>query len=434
MDHNENEIRTERPEIKLLVVDDREDNLFSIETILEQDGYKVTKANSGRAALKILLKEFDFTLILMDVQMPDLNGFETAALIYERDKLKHIPIIFITANDHGEENVFKGYQQGGVDYIYKPINPELLRAKVSVFVELYYKNHQLMAQEQKLIAINKSLAKEIEVRKNTEEKIIDLNTQLIENNRQLKITNDELERFAYVASHDLQEPLRKIMVFGDRFSNKYLPKLDPEAKEYIDRMMRSSERMQLLIKNLLASSRNSNNSDAFEPTDIKVLIESVLIDIDVQVQQKDALILMDDLPHLNVIPSQFRQLFQNLIINALKFSRDNERPEISIYSEKIKGIVIKGITSDKYSEDFYRIYVKDNGIGFDSKYSDEIFVPFKRLNSFDKFEGTGIGLSICKKIAEQHGGAISAISELDRGSTFVLTIPARYAVPAPAVS
>ena len=165
------------PENKILVVDDREDNLFSIESILEKDNYIIRKANSGRAALKILLKEHDFTLILMDVQMPDLNGFETATLIYERDKLKHIPIIFITANDHGEENMFKGYQMGGVDYIYKPINPDLLRAKVLVFVDLYNKNHQLMAQEQKLIAANKNLEREIVERINSEEKVNKLNKQ-----------------------------------------------------------------------------------------------------------------------------------------------------------------------------------------------------------------------------------------------------------------
>src|SRR5438046_596883 len=128
-----------KSEIKLLVVDDREDNLLSIETIFENSGYTIKKANSGRAALRTLLKEEDFTLILMDVQMPDLNGFDTATMIYERDKLKHIPIIFITANDRGEESVFKGYQMGGVDYIYKPIKPDLLRAKVSVFVDLYQK-------------------------------------------------------------------------------------------------------------------------------------------------------------------------------------------------------------------------------------------------------------------------------------------------------
>src|SRR6476620_10073288 len=125
---------------KILLVDDREDNLFSIETILEPDGYQFVKADSGRQALKILLKEVDFALILMDVKMPNLNGFETAALIYERERLRHIPIIFVTAFNEGEENLFKGYRTGAVDYIYKPVDSELLRAKVAVFTDLYQKN------------------------------------------------------------------------------------------------------------------------------------------------------------------------------------------------------------------------------------------------------------------------------------------------------
>src|SRR4030095_7163206 len=129
-----------RSDIKILVVDDREDNLFSIEAILEKDKYEIVKASSGRAALKILLQQHDFSLILMDVQMPELNGFETAAIIYERDKLKSIPIIFITAHDYDDDFIFKGYKTGGVDYISKPVNPQLLRVKVGVFVELYRKN------------------------------------------------------------------------------------------------------------------------------------------------------------------------------------------------------------------------------------------------------------------------------------------------------
>src|SRR6478609_9596270 len=157
--------------VKILIVDDRENNLLSMESILWQDGYTIVRANSGKEALKILLHDYDFTLILMDVEMPDLNGFETASMIYEREKLKHIPIIFITAHSYGDENVFKGYRAGAVDYIYKPINPDLLRAKVSVFIDLYRKNHQLIAQEQKLITINRSLEAEIAERKNSEEKV-----------------------------------------------------------------------------------------------------------------------------------------------------------------------------------------------------------------------------------------------------------------------
>src|SRR4051812_19226807 len=164
---------------KILLVDDREDNLMSMEAILAPDGYAFVKAGSGSQALKILLTEIDFALILMDVKMPNLNGFETASLIYEREKLKHIPIIFISANNYGEENMFRGYRTGAVDYIYKPVNPELLRAKVAVFIDLYRKNHRLIAQEQKLKAINKALENEISERKASEEQVQELNRQLL---------------------------------------------------------------------------------------------------------------------------------------------------------------------------------------------------------------------------------------------------------------
>ncbi len=414
-----------RADIKLLVVDDREDNLLSIETILDRDRYTIRKANSGRAALRTLLKEDDFTLILMDVQMPDLNGFETATLIYERDKLKHIPIIFITANDYGDESVFKGYQMGGVDYIYKPINPELLRAKVAVFVELYTKNHQLMAQEQKMAAANRQLEKEIIEKIKSEERVNQLNRQLVENITRLKETNEELERFAYVASHDLQEPLRKIILFSDQLSYKYGSILKEEGNDFIERIMKASQRMGVLIKNILSFSRSSANSDSFEETNLNTLIDGILSDLEVSIEQKKAVITVDKLPVLKIIPGQFRQLFQNLIINALKFSKPNCKPEIHIFSEKIKGMQLAGISQDQYNDDYCNIYIRDNGIGFEQKYADEIFILFKRLNSYDKFEGTGIGLSICKKIVEKHKGYIAASGKVGEGATFVISLPLR---------
>src|SRR3954469_12431711 len=222
--------------VKILIVDDRENNLLSMESILWQDGYTIVRANSGKEALKILLKDFDFTLILMDVEMPELNGFETATMIYQREKLRHIPIIFITAHSYGDENLFKGYKAGAVDYIYKPIQPELLRAKVAVFVELYKKNHQLVSQEQKLIAINKSLEIEIKDRIASETKVKELNKQLLENIAQLESTNKEVDRFAYMASHDLQEPLRKIRIFSERISETYFNVIGEEGKLFIDKM------------------------------------------------------------------------------------------------------------------------------------------------------------------------------------------------------
>jgi signal transduction histidine kinase len=411
------------PEIKLLVVDDREDNLFSIETILEKDNYVIRKASSGREALKILLKEYDFTLILMDVQMPDLNGFETAALIYESNRLKRIPIIFITANDHGEESIFKGYQLGGVDYIYKPINPDLLRAKVAVFVELYKKNMELVIQEQKLTIANKKLETEIEERKASEKKISMLNKQLTENIFQLKLTNQELERYAFVASHDLQEPLRKIIIFGNKLRDKYVQSLDPEAIDYVDRMIKASNRMQMLIKNLLEFSRATADSENYIDTDFNEIVSSIISDLELNIQQKSASVQYGKLPTLRVIPDQFRQLFQNLVANALKFSKPDTTPVILITAEKTKGMYLQGMSYDQYEESFHKITVKDNGIGFDEKYADQIFQIFKRLHTFEQFEGTGIGLSICKKIVEKHRGYIYASGKPNEGATFTIILP-----------
>ncbi len=412
-----------KSDIKLLIVDDREDNLFSIETILEQDGYIIRTANSGRAALRILLKEDDFTLILMDVQMPDLNGFETATLIYEREKLRHIPIIFVTANDHGEESVFKGYKMGGVDYIYKPINPELMRAKVSVFVELYRKNHQLLAQDQKMVAANKRLEEEIRERRASEAKVRTLNLQLMENINRLKATNEELERFAYVASHDLQEPLRKIILFSDRFALRHSQSMDAESKDYIDRIMKAAERMRMLIKNILLFSRSATDEDVFEEVSLNDIVTAILSDLEISIEQKRALIEVGQLPTLRIIPGQFRQVFQNLIMNALKFSREDQAPHIRIHAERTNGRLYSGIKPHLHDVDCYTIYVKDNGIGFEQKYADDIFTLFKRLNSAEKFEGTGIGLSICKKIVEQHNGLISAVSSPGEGTTFIISLP-----------
>ena len=417
-----------KPEIKLLLVDDREDNLFSIETILLRDGYTIRKANSGRAALKALLKEQDFTLILMDVQMPELNGFETATLIYEREKLRHIPIIFITAHDHSDENLFRGYQSGGVDYIYKPVNPDLLRAKVSVFVELYKKTHQLMAQEQRLKSVNQNLQSEIQERILSEQKVNLLNQQLMENILQLKATNEELDRFAYVASHDLQEPLRKIMIFGDRLANKYNELLGDDAKEYLERMRKASERMQLLINNILDFSKFSAASQSFEQTDLNRLVEEVLSDLEIEIERKKAVIHIEELPSLCVIPGQFRQLIQNLLSNSLKFSKKDLPPQINLYAQTVKGEELAGTVGINPNEKYCRIYVEDNGIGFDEEYAEKIFVIFQRLHSNHLFEGTGIGLSICKKIVEKHNGVISATSIPEKGSVFTILLP--YAQPA----
>ena len=412
--------------IKILVVDDREDNLLSIETILEKDGYTIRKATSGRNALKILLVEQDFTLILMDVQMPEMSGFETASLIYQREKLKHIPVIFITAHNHDEKYMFEGYKMGAVDFIYKPINPDLLRFKVSVFVELYQKTHELMTQEKVLKAVNTNLEREIEERKISEEKIRLLNSQLLQNNDELKAINEELDRFAYVASHDLQEPLRKIMIFSDVIAAKVNDRGDEDLLPPLSKITKASERMQKLINDLLKFSRHANSNDEYALINLNSLLSELIVDIDLEIRQKNALIIYNDLPVIWGVPSQIYQLFQNLLSNSLKFSKDSVQPVINIQSKMIDGPLI----NDKLASTstYHQIIFEDNGIGFDAKYADEIFVVFKRLHSYHEFEGTGIGLSICKKIIDRHHGSIKAEGKPGIGATFTITLPHKSAV------
>lgn len=406
---------------KILLVDDREDNLFSMETILTKDGYEFVKAGSGRQALKILLKEFDFALILMDVKMPNLNGFETAALIYEREKLKHIPIIFITANTYGEENVFKGYKTGAVDYIYKPINPDLLRAKVAVFVDLYKKKEQLLMQEKKLILINQSLQREITERKASEEKIIQLNQELLKTIDGLEKANKELDRFAFMASHDLQEPLRKICTFSDRLFIRYKDKLDADGIFNINRIQKSAVRMQALIGDILTFSKLSVQKDEFKKSDLQLLLQDVLGDMQEYIEEKKAEVHVSKLPSLEVIPGLIKPLFFNLLSNAIKYSKADVPPVVNIYVEE-KGEALD-LPKPNGLVQYCRIFVKDNGIGFHQQYAGQVFEMFQRLHSQSDYEGTGIGLALCKQIVEKHNGFISVLSKENEGATFIISLP-----------
>ncbi len=406
--------------VKILLVDDRENNLLSMESILWKDGYDIIRANSGREALKILLKDFDFTLILMDVEMPELNGFETATMIYQREKLRHIPIIFITAHSYGDENLFKGYKAGAVDYIYKPIQPELLRAKVAVFVELYKKNHQLVAQEQKLIAINRSLEIEIKDRIASEVHARELNKQLLENIAQLESTNKELDRFAYMASHDLQEPLRKIRIFSERISETYASVIGEEGQLFIDKMQSACIRMQNLIDDILAFSKISVEKGTLVNVSLNSVVNEVLADLEQRIQEKNARVEVEKLPELTVSPELMKSLFDNLISNSLKYARKDLAPVIRI-SAKIDEPLTA--TDSAGAKRFWRILVQDNGIGFEQQYADQVFTMFKRLHAGPEYKGTGIGLAICKKIVEEHHGHISAKSGVNEGTIFTISLP-----------
>jgi CheY-like chemotaxis protein len=337
---------------KILLVDDREDNLLSIEAILEPDGYQFFRAYSGQQALKILLAEFDFAMILMDVKMPVLNGFETASLIYERDKLKHIPIIFITANNYGDENIFKGYKAGGIDYIFKPINPEVLRAKVAVFIDIYRKNAQLFEQEQRLSATNRDLENEINELKTSEEK----------------------------------------------------------AKRHNARLQKEI----LALESILLSSKLSIDHFEFEQCDLTGLFKNFLADMEDQVNEKMATVLIEPLPTLKVSRILMRPLFEYLIRNALYYSKKNVKPIVKIRSEKVSSQNVNG-------NSYCNIIVEDNGVGFDQKYADNVFSS-NGLQSNGELKNSN-GLALCKKIAEKHDGFILVKSKIDEGSIFIVSLP-----------
>jgi len=394
---------------------------MSIESVLEPDGYRFVKATSGRQVLKHLLTDFDFALILMDVQMPNLNGFETAALIYERERLRHIPIIFITANNYGEENLFKGYRAGAVDYIYKPVNPELLRVKVGVFVDLYRKNQRLIQQEQKLVAINRNLELEIGERKASEEKVTELNKQLLENISRLETANKDLDLFAFMASHDLQAPLRKIRMFSDRLLASTENTFSKEGKLYLSRIQEVSKRMQDLINDILRFSKISVEKQSFEEVDLNNVIGEVLSEMEGAIREKNAQVELDRLPVLPASTVLMGPLFSNLISNALKYSRKNETPRVRIRYEE--GPVQSSANGREQEVRYGRIYIEDNGIGFDQKYAEQIFDMFRRLHSNAEYEGTGIGLALCKKIVEMHNGFISALGKPGEGAVFIISLP-----------
>ena len=230
--------------------------------------------------------------------------------------------------------------------------------------------------------------------------------------RKLQQSNAELEDFAYVASHDLQEPLRKIQAFGDRLKSKYAASLAPEAVDYLERMQNAASRMQTLINDLLTFSRVTTKAQPFVRVDLNRIAGEVLHDLEGRIHDTQAEIIVGDLPAIDADPLQMRQLLQNLVSNAIKFHQQGVPPQVRV----------SATMSDHKAE----IVIEDNGIGFDEKYAEKIFTMFERLHGRGTYEGTGIGLAICRKIAVRHSGDITARSAPGEGSTFIVTLPARH--------
>jgi signal transduction histidine kinase len=401
--------------IKILLVDDKKENLLSLQVVLADRGYQFVEATSGKDALRILLKNQDFAIILMDVQMPLMDGFETAELIRQSDKLKHVPIIFLTANMNTTEYIFKGYQSGAVDYMIKPLSPEILQAKVMVFTELFRKNQELQKKEEE----TKSLY-EIILKANNELAV--QNAAIEKHAEELRKKNMELDAFTYISSHDLQEPLRKIQTFTNLILSNEYPNLSENGKLKFDRILYATNRMRELINSLLTFSRATLLDRKFESVDLNSIIDDVKEALRENLLEKNAVIITDFHDKAKIIPFQFVQLMENLIHNAIKFSQPELPLEVTIKSRLVSGADIQ---IEKLSKEvnYCHISFGDNGIGFEPQHNEKIFGVFQKLHGRDLYEGTGIGLAIVKKIVDNHNGYVDAMGEPMKGVTFNIYVP-----------
>ncbi len=356
---------------RILVVDDEDQNLRLMEAMLIPLDYEVSLARDGMEALE-KVKETPPDVILLDVMMPKMDGFEVARRLKEDEETKIIPIVMVTALQGVEDRV-KALEAGANDFLTKPVDKTELRARVSSLLQVkayydYMRNYQ----------------------------------------EELNRSNKELEQFAYVTSHDLREPLRMMTSFAQALEKRYKDKLDKTADEYIQFIVDGAERMQTLIDDILTYSRVTTRTLPFEPVEMEEILQTVLVNLTVAAEQAKAKITHDPLPVINADSSQMGQVIQNLIANAIKFF-EGEFPVIHI--------------SARQEGEEWVFSVKDNGIGIDPELFDRMFDLFKRLHPQDKYPGTGVGLAVTKKIVERHGGRIWVESQPGEGATFYFSIP-----------
>ena len=514
-----------RPErIKILLVDDTPENLVSLEAALAGLQEELVLARSGKEALRHLLND-DFAAILLDVRMPEMDGFETAELIRRRPRSRQIPILFLTGY-RNEEHLFRGYDLGAVDFLFKPIVPEVLRSKVSVFVELSRGHAQLREQaealrtqavvlkkaEQKfrslleaapdamvmcrpngeMVMVNSqterlfgqgrdqliggnirtlvpgwrllprpgnddyfrleqvpqpdrgvelqafrrdgstfpaeisfsplqteegvvitSAIRDIGERKKAEEQIRQLNTRLeervLERTEELMRSNEELQQFAYVASHDLQEPLRTVSIFAQLLASRFHNQLGEDGEQFINFIVENAERMGKLIHGLLDFSRvDARGTDFFASMSCDAALDDAISNIRSLIEDSGAVITRDPLPSVMGDPVQVTRLFQNLLVNSIKY-RSEDVPRIRISAE------CRG--------DGFVFSVQDNGVGIEPQYAEKIFGIFRSLHARHRNSGSGMGLAICRKIVSRHEGRIWVESTLGNGATFYFTLP-----------
>ncbi len=319
-----------------------------------------------------------FAIVLLDVQMPEMDGFETAMLMQEHEGMAGVPIIFVTAISKEEKYASRAAEIGAVDYIFKPINPDILKSKVAVYIDLYLQREQIL----RLNAV-------------------------------LSQSNEELERFAYICSHDMQEPVRMMNAFAGLLAEHAAEKLDDGSRRYLNFILDNARRMQKMINDILTFSRVGREDIIVETVDCEAVLAEVLSEFEDQIREADAQVTYGHLPRLEASSTLVRILFQNLIGNALKYQDGNRRPEVEIAAVRQRHA--------------WRFAVKDNGIGIDETFRSRIFTIFQRLHRKEDYPGTGIGLSTCRKFIQLYGGEIDFVSAPGEGTTFQFTLPVKEA-------
>jgi two-component system sensor histidine kinase/response regulator len=383
----------ESDRVNILLVDDQPANLMALEAMLQGLGQNLVKAESGREALKQLLTN-EFAVILLDVKMPDMDGFETAALIRERDKSRDTPIIFLTAADKTHTEAVRGYAVGAVDYLVKPVVPEFVRSKVSVFVELA-KRSELLRRQAEQLRVGEQAAREL----------AETRAGLV---RELEHKNQELESFSYAVSHDLRAPLRRIEAFSRAVLESQHERLDADGRRFFDRIREASRQMSQLIDDVLHLSKVSRAELRQQEVDLSALATAILE----RLREAEPDRVVETRIRPGVVVSGDGQLLRialtNLLENAWKFTA--RQPEASIEF---------GLSSVAGERTYF---VRDNGAGFDMAHADRLFGPFQRLHLGTEFPGSGIGLATVRRIVHRMGGRVWAEGLVGRGATFHFTL------------
>jgi two-component system, sensor histidine kinase and response regulator len=441
----------------ILIVEDSPTQAAQIKYLLESYHYKVMVAENGQQAL-VWLSKHKPSLVISDIVMPEMNGFELCEKIKSYEGTEDIPVILLTSLSDPEE-VIEGLSCGADSFITKPFNKEYLVSNIKKIltekgapeykrdtrgIEIYYdgkkrtirtgpqevikfllniyqgaihQNNELIQTRDELRLLNERLEDLVEERtkelKKNEKKILAFNAELeqrvAERTTQLQAVNNELETFSYSVSHDLKAPLRAINGFTGILIEKYQNKLGSDGQRICDVIKNSAVQMSRLIDDLLAFSRLNRSELHMSDIDMRTMANSIYYEYSLPEQRENISFTVQDIPRAFGDPSLIRQIWANLISNAVKFSSKKDHPEINIDCEADKNEIIYSIS--------------DNGAGFDMQYADKLFSVFQRLHDSAEFEGTGIGLAIVKRIVNRHGGRVWAAGEPDKGAIFYFSLP-----------